>query len=338
VETRDLAGGALSTSALGFGCAELFSLPRQQDRRAVFDAAYESGVRHFDVAPMYGLGAAESELGSFVRERRDDITIATKFGIEPTLASRALRVVQPPLRAVLRRAPRLKADLKETGRGPTAGTTGRVLYRQTGYSRDVARASLERSLRALRVDHVDLFLLHEPLVSRLDDVVDLTEYLEGERQAGRIRAWGPAGDLHTVEPDDASRLGGCQVIQRRDDFLQPQEPQPLPPHTSVVTFGVLSGALPVIRRHASRDAGFAERLRAEWGFDVHNGTDLIGLLLRDALHRNRTGVVLYSTTSVQHVRSAIAGAESSPLPHEVDLLEAIRDAVRDTGRGEAAHS
>jgi D-threo-aldose 1-dehydrogenase len=111
VETRELAGGAVSTSALGLGCAELFSLPRERDRSAVFEAAYELGVRHFDVAPMYGLGAAERELGRFVRGRRESVTIATKFGIEPTSASRVLQVVQSPLRAALRRAPGLKAGL-----------------------------------------------------------------------------------------------------------------------------------------------------------------------------------------------------------------------------------
>jgi D-threo-aldose 1-dehydrogenase len=336
LETRELVGGGFSTSALGFGCAELFSLPRHRDRRAVLEAAYESGVRHFDVAPMYGLGAAERELGKFVRERRDDVTIATKFGIEPTAASRVLRVLQPPLRAALRRAPGLKADLKKTGRGPTAGTTGRILYRQTGYSRDVAKASLERSLQTLRLDYIDLFLLHEPLVSRLEDVQDLTEYLKAERRAGRIRAWGLAGDLHAVGQEEAARLADAQVLQRRDDLLLPPELTRYASGTSLVTFGVLSGALPAIRRHASRDARFAERLRADWGLDVHDRTALVGLLLRAALRRNRSGVVLYSTTTVPHVRSAVAGAASAPLPHEAELLEAIRSAIRGAERGEGA--
>jgi D-threo-aldose 1-dehydrogenase len=331
VETRELADG-LSTSALGLGCAEVFSLPRERDRRSVFEVAYELGVRHFDVAPMYGLGVAEPELGRFLRARRDDVTIATKFGIEPTLASRVLRVVQPPLRAVLRRAPGLTADLKEGGRGPMSGTTGRVLYRQTGYSRDTARASLERSLRAMRLDHIDVFLLHEPLVSRLDDVDDLVEYLENECQAGRIRAWGPAGDLNDVEPGDAARLMGCRVVQRRDDPLAAQDHAAVTPQCSVITFGILSGALPAIRRHVMRDPAFAERLSSKWGFDIGNAADLVGLLLRDALRRNRHGVVLYSTTSAEHVRTAVACLEAPALQHEAELLDAVRTAVRGTAR------
>src|SRR4051812_7191906 len=84
VQDRELVRGSVSTSALGLGCAGLFSLPRRADRRAVLDAAYDLGVRHFDVAPMYGLGAAEPELGGFVGGRRDEVTVATKFGIEPS--------------------------------------------------------------------------------------------------------------------------------------------------------------------------------------------------------------------------------------------------------------
>jgi D-threo-aldose 1-dehydrogenase len=330
VETRNLAGGVLSTSALGLGCAELFSLPRERDRRFVFEAAYESGVRHFDVAPMYGLSAAEPELGRFLRGRRDDVTIATKFGIEPTLASRVLRVIQPPVRAALRRLTRLKANLKESGRGPTSRAAGRVLYRQTGYSRDTARASLERSLRAMRLDHIDVFLLHEPLGSRLCDVQDLAEYLEDERRAGRIRAWGPAGDLNGVELGDAARLIGCQVVQRRDGFLLAQNHTAVASQCSVITFGVLSGALPAIHRHVTRDPAFAEVLRSQWGLDIRNAADLVGLLLRDALRRNRDGVVLYSTTSAEHLRTAVAGGEALPLQYEAELLDTIRTAVRRT--------
>jgi hypothetical protein len=58
----------------------------------------------------------------------------------------------------------------------------------------------------------------------------------------------------------------------------------------------------------------------------------VGLLLRDALRRNRDGVVLHSTTSAEHVRTAVAGADAPPLQYEAELLDAIRTAVRGTAR------
>jgi len=54
-----LPGTALETTHLELGCAELFRLPSSDQRRRALDRAFEAGIRHFDVAPMYGLGAPE---------------------------------------------------------------------------------------------------------------------------------------------------------------------------------------------------------------------------------------------------------------------------------------
>src|SRR5919199_1407023 len=94
VPATTLAGTAVLTSRLGFGCAGLFAAPTGRQRRRVLDAALACGIRHFDVAPMYGLGMAERELGRFAVGRRDDVVIATKFGIAPTRTARAIAAVQ----------------------------------------------------------------------------------------------------------------------------------------------------------------------------------------------------------------------------------------------------
>ena len=67
-----------------------------------------------------------------------------------------------------------------------------------GFHAAGARRSLERSLRALRTDYIDLFLLHDPVPGsvRSDEV---SACLEEARAAGLIRSWGIAGDL---EPTD----------------------------------------------------------------------------------------------------------------------------------------
>src|SRR6185503_14619010 len=57
---------------LGFGCASLMRVPSRREREALLGEAFEQGIRHFDVARMYGLGAAESELGRFARGRREE--------------------------------------------------------------------------------------------------------------------------------------------------------------------------------------------------------------------------------------------------------------------------
>ena len=78
--TRELLGTGVLTSAVGFGCAGLFRIPRREARRWILDSAYDAGIRHFDVAPMYGLGSAEAELASFLKSRRDNVTITTNSG------------------------------------------------------------------------------------------------------------------------------------------------------------------------------------------------------------------------------------------------------------------
>ena len=118
---RRLGSTEVLTTPLGLGCAGLFRLASASDRRRVLDAAFDAGVKHFDVAPMYGLGRAEFELGRFARRRRSDVVIATKFGIDPTVLGQVAGRVQGPVRAVLRRVPQMQAGLQESGRGPTRG-------------------------------------------------------------------------------------------------------------------------------------------------------------------------------------------------------------------------
>jgi hypothetical protein len=98
VRTTMLPGTTVPTSALGLGMGDLFRLPQRADRLRILAAAHDAGIVHIDTAPMYGLGAAEAELGRFARGRRDQLVIVTKFGITPTLVARALSVVQGPIR------------------------------------------------------------------------------------------------------------------------------------------------------------------------------------------------------------------------------------------------
>ena len=162
-------------------------------RRLTLDAAYDAGIRHFDVAPMYGLGLAEAELASFLKRRRADVTITTKFGIEPTVLSKGIARVQKPVRAFLAKRPAVGEELKAAGKGPRSGTFGRLLYSSPGYHRQSAQLGLERSLKALDTDYIDVFLLHDPVGSLITEAPSLVEYLDEQCRLGRIRCWGVTG-------------------------------------------------------------------------------------------------------------------------------------------------
>ena len=79
-----IAGTGLQVTRLGFGSASiggLFKAVSDVDAVATVERAWELGIRMFDVAPLYGYGAAERRLGMGLAGRpRDDYVLSTKVG------------------------------------------------------------------------------------------------------------------------------------------------------------------------------------------------------------------------------------------------------------------
>jgi aryl-alcohol dehydrogenase-like predicted oxidoreductase len=122
-------GTALSTSALGLGCMGMSafygatSAAGSDDEReslATLDRALELGVTLLDTAEMYGPFTNEELLGKALAGRRDQVVLATKFGISPRPG----------------------------------------LDRQYEASPVTVRRSIDGSLHRLGTDHVDLYYLH----------------------------------------------------------------------------------------------------------------------------------------------------------------------------------
>lgn len=312
--TRKLPGTGVATSAIGFGCAGLFGIPQRIARRSVLDAAYDAGIRHFDVAPMYGLGLAEAELGSFLKRRRADVTVTTKFGIDPTFLSRGAAVIQPPVRALLARRPGLGAGVKTAGQGPHSGPLGRLLYSSPGYHRQSAQAGLERSLRALHTDYIDIFLLHDPIGGLITRAPELAAYLDEQCHIGRIRCWGVTGQPSELR-GVMERLGGAPVVQYRDDiFAGPPSAGPML-DGATITYGALARALPAARQYLARSPGAVRRWSEQLGLDLAQEPNLPRMLLRVALQRNPAGPVLFTTTRPERARvAAEAATQSAELP------------------------
>ena len=80
--TRD--GKELSFTAMGFGSAPLGNYLRplsEQDCDRTLSAAWDSGMRYFDTAPLYGYGLSEHRVGEALRGRaRDELVLSTKVG------------------------------------------------------------------------------------------------------------------------------------------------------------------------------------------------------------------------------------------------------------------
>lgn len=248
-------GTDIRTSRIGFGTASLHHLLHRKARLALLGEALAGGITHFDTSPLYGFGLAESDLGEFLRGRRDKVTLATKVGLYPFGPAAGSGAAVWARKAAGRMIPTLSRPVED-------------------WSPTRAKRSLDESLRRLRTDHVDLLLVHEPDAALLGDIA-LHDWLESERQAGRIRAFGIAGTADRCTPFAAANAPLARVVQTADrldsrnaDFLIDGG------RDLQITYGYLKAMI----------EGDAERT------------------LRAALARNAHGVVLISTRSRDRLR------------------------------------
>src|SRR3984893_9165537 len=80
MQTRRI--GSLDVSVVGLGCNNFGWRIDAEASAKVIDAAIESGISFFDTADRYGKGQSEDFLGRALGNRRDQIILATKFGME----------------------------------------------------------------------------------------------------------------------------------------------------------------------------------------------------------------------------------------------------------------
>jgi aryl-alcohol dehydrogenase-like predicted oxidoreductase len=150
VRYRALGSSGLTVSVVGIGCNAFGTRIDEQQSRAVVDAALDHGVSFFDTADTYGFGASEELLGRALGSRRDDVVVATKFGMD-----------------------------MEGRNGP--GWEARS-------SRRYVRRAVEGSLRRLGTDHIDLYQIHQlDLVTPMSEVVEAMNELVDE---GKVRYLG----------------------------------------------------------------------------------------------------------------------------------------------------
>ncbi|MEF2554104.1 aldo/keto reductase [Aurantimonas sp. A2-1-M11] len=195
----DLPGTDLSVSRFVFGTASLHHVGRLPLQTAHLEAAAVAGFTHFDTAPLYGFGGAESAFGAAFGSD-SAFTVATKVGLYPPGG-----ISRGHTTMLVRKA---------------GGKLWPALSRAV-VDLSVARAqrSFEDSLRRLRRGHVDLLLLHDPAPGLLR-TEEWQRWLVAEKD--RIRHVGVAGPAEMVAPflKDGGAL--AQVIQVRDG-LQTRE-------------------------------------------------------------------------------------------------------------------
>lgn len=105
---RQLGRSGLRVSTVGLGGNNFRTRLDDAASRAVVDAAIDAGITLFDTADYYGAGGSEELLGEVLGARRDQVVLATKFGLpmpdaRPDEARGSRRYIDRAVRASLRR-------------------------------------------------------------------------------------------------------------------------------------------------------------------------------------------------------------------------------------------
>jgi aryl-alcohol dehydrogenase-like predicted oxidoreductase len=292
----------LTVSHLGFGCARLTSHRDRPEAIRILEQAFAQGVTHFDVSRIYGFGRSEGILGEFLRGKRDKVTVATKFGIQPPPGlsgnQRAIALVKKilgPFPGLLQRAKRRSSNMVQTG----------VFNPQS------AVQSLEISLRELGTDSVDLFFLHEAtLAEALSE--PLIETLQQQVKRGTIRCFGVASAFEKFQGKIGQLPAAYQVAQFEDNAvarnlstLTVREGFATITHSIFNPFGRL-------REAAAAQPALTQKYASRMGLDLADSKVVGSLLLHYALRSNAGGAVLFSSLDPNRVAANVRDAESSP--------------------------
>jgi len=153
METRRLGTQGLAVGAIGLGCmgmSEFYGRADEGEAIATIHRALELGVTFLDTADMYGPHKNEELVGRAIRDRREQVVLATKFGI-----------------------------VRDEGDASRRRIDGRPEY---------VRQAIEGSLSRLGVDHVDLYYQHR--VDANTPIEDTVGAMAELVQQGKVRYLG----------------------------------------------------------------------------------------------------------------------------------------------------
>ena len=130
----------LEGTEFGFGAAPVGNLFREIDEQtsgAMFQHSWDSGVRYFDTAPMYGHGLSELRTGQSLRwKNRDEMILSSKVG----------RLLRPTRRQDI---------------GFASWTNAAPFSMKFDYSYDGVMRSFEDSLQRLALERIDICFIHD---------------------------------------------------------------------------------------------------------------------------------------------------------------------------------
>lgn len=305
---RTLGTSDITVSTVGVGCNAFGTRIDADQTKAIVDAAFEHGVTFFDTADVYGTGASEQFLGEALKGRRDEVVLATKFGM----------------------------DMQGVN-GDDGGRRGSAAY---------VRTAVEASLQRLDVDHIDLYQYHTPDPSTpIEETLGAMTELVKE---GKVRAIGSSNlqGWQVVDADWVSRTKGLESFVTAQNeyslYNRTAETELVPACLALgigilpyfpLAYGLLTG-----KYHRGEPAPKGTRLEVQSGRLANADWDRIEALESFAASRDISilELAIGGLAAQQAVTSVIAGAtrpeqiaanaaagEWTPTAEDLDALSAI---------------
>ena len=183
METRTLGTSDLQVSVVGLGCNNFGGRLELSQTKTVVHAALDAGVNFFDTADIYGgRGGSETQLGEILGRERQQLILASKFGMK----------------------------MSDDGAQDNPGQ---------GASRSYIMKAVEGSLRRLRTDYLDLYQIHQPDPNTPID--ETLEALAELIQRGMVRYLGLSNysaEGITEAQTEAQRLGVPGFVSSQDEY------------------------------------------------------------------------------------------------------------------------
>jgi len=315
IDYRTLGNSGLVVSTIGLGCNNFGRTGTTTETQAgtslVIDAAIDTGVTFFDTADIYGAerGLSETLMGHALRGKRDQIVLATKFGMDMSGAN-----------------------------GPDWDARG---------SRRYIRLAVEASLTRLQTDWIDLYQLHRPdpntpieeTLSVLDDLI----------REGKIRYIGHSNlaGWQIAEAEFTARAGGHPAFisaQNEYSLLVREAEEEVLPAVNAYGLGFLpffplynglftgkfnrdggpaDSRIMMVRRHLLDDAPWDTIERYQQFCDDRGVTMLAATLAWLLAQPGLTSVIAGATKPDQIVQNAEAATSWRPTAEDVAYISAL---------------
>lgn len=305
---RQLGDSGLTVGVVGLGCNNFGRRLDQDATTAVVRQALDSGVTLFDTADIYGVGASEELLGVALGSERENVVVATKFGMD-----------------------------MQGGNGPDWGVRG---------SRRYIRKAVEASLRRLGTDWIDLYQMHrpDPQTPIEETLAALAELV----REGKVRYLGSSNftGWQVVDADWTARAAGTERFvsaQNEYSLLErdiEEEVVPACEHVGVgllpffpLASGLLTGkyrageAAPEGTRLAGQDGRLAE---ADWdtlgrleAYAAERGIRMIDVAIGGLAAQPGVASVIAGATKVEQVLENVAAGSWEPTPDDLVALDEI---------------